>query len=248
MAVESALDRTVDSSAVDRWAYVVIAALFVATAVAGFAPRSAAILIGERPNPPLIVHVHAALMAAWLALLLTQATLMATGRRRLHKALGLSSLAVGPALVAMMIAISIWRYGERIELGEIDQGSNTLLSQIRSILYFTLFFSWAILAREKDSGAHKRMMLLATVVLLTAAISRMTWLPTTTPGSYDAVHGYMLLLLAPGVVYDVIRRGRPHTAYVIGLALLLPWMIATHFLWGSPWWLETAPKLMDVVM
>jgi hypothetical protein len=230
----------------DRWIYVFMAGLFLVTAVVGFAPRSAAILAGERPNPPLVVHIHAALMVSWLVLLLAQTTLAATGRGRLHRTLGLASVALAPAVVAAMIAITIWRFGERVELGQMMAGANILLAQGRSIFCFSLFYAWAILVRGRDSETHKRMMILATLTLLTAAITRITWLPTTMPASYDAVHGYMLLLLVPALAYDIARRGRPHAAYLIGLGLLLPWMIATRLLWDSPWWLATAPRLMGV--
>ena len=37
-----------------------------------------------------------------------------------------------------------------------------------------------------------------------------------------------------------------HRAYVIGIALNLPFVIATHILWSSPWWLAVAPTLVRV--
>ncbi|HEY9183133.1 MAG TPA: hypothetical protein VIQ99_08035 [Gammaproteobacteria bacterium] len=247
MAVELALQNPArDESVADRWVYVLTAALFAAVAIVGFAPRSMAILAGELRFPPLIVHVHAALMVAWLGLLLAQTLLVAKDRTALHMKLGLASLVVAPCLWATMIAITIWRYDERAELGQIVQGSNILLTQARSIIYFALFFTWAFLVRKTDRETHKRMMLLATVGLMGAAITRMTWLPTTFPEGYGAVHAYMLLLLAPSLTYDIVRLGRPHRAYVIGLALFLPWLLLTQLLWGSPWWVETASKLMGV--
>jgi hypothetical protein len=145
-----------------------------------------------------------------------------------------------------MIAAAIWRFGVRAELGEIEAGANTLLVQGRAIFYFSLFYLWAISVRKRDREIHKRMMILATVVLLPAAITRISWLPSTMPESYDAVHAYMILLLTPALAHDVSRQGRPHSAYLIGLGLLLPWIIATHFLWNSPWWVETASKIMGI--
>jgi hypothetical protein len=236
-----------EQSAIDKWIYVFTAGLFATVAIVGFAPRSAAILAGELRFPPLIVHVHAALMVAWLGLLLAQTLLVATGRTASHMKLGLASLVIAPCLWAAMIAITIWRYGERVELGQIQQGSNILLTQLRSIVYCALFFAWALLERKKDRETPKRMMLLATVVLLGAAITRMTWLPTTVPESYSAVHAYVFLLLVPSLGNDIVRLGRPHSAYLIGIALLLPWLIATQLLWNSPWWVQTASKLMAVV-
>lgn len=248
MAVELAIYGSArDHSAIDKWIYVFTAGLFATVAIVGFAPRSAAILAGELRFPPLIVHVHAALMVAWLGLLFVQTLFVATGRTVIHMRLGLASPAIAPCLWAAMVAITIWRYGERVELGQIQQGSNILLTQLRSIIYFALFFTWALLVRKRDRETHKRMMLLATVVLLGAAITRITWLPTTFPEGYGAVHAYMLLLLVPSVGYDVVRLGRPHSAYLIGIALLLPWLIATQLLWNSPWWVQTASDLMAVV-
>jgi hypothetical protein len=247
MAVEAATIRpNLERAAVDRWIYVAMAALFLLTAVVGFGPNSAAILTHELPSPPLLVHVHAALMTTWLGLLFAQTTLVAMGRRDLHRALGVFSFVLAPCLLVGMFAVMIWRQRALADFGQFGPAANILLAQGRSIIYFALFFVWAMLARKRDLETHKRMLLLATVVLLPAGIGRMTWLPTTAPASYDALHGYMLLLLAPAVAYDVARLGRPHRAYVSGLLLLLPWMIATHFLWNTPWWRDTAAKLMGL--
>ena len=50
----------------DRWIYVFMAGLFVATALTGFIPASirhfAAVEAGQRPAPSPVLHVHAVLM------------------------------------------------------------------------------------------------------------------------------------------------------------------------------------------
>lgn len=249
LAIGAALPRV----AVDRWVYVFTAVLFIAVALAGFIPDSitkvAEIEAGRREPFPVILHLHAVVMGAWLVLLLTQTSLIATGRRSLHQTLGLSTLVLGAAVVAVMIGASLdaWTGLTASSPPEVlARRSNVLLAQGRAILYFALFFIWAIAVRKTDSETHKRMMFLATVVVLPAAVTRILWLPTTMPASYDGVHAYMLLCLAPLVTRDIIRLGRPHRAYLIGLALLAPWMIAMHYLWGAPWWLQTAPKLMGL--
>jgi hypothetical protein len=43
-------------------------------------------------------------------------------------------------------------------------------------------------------------------------------------------------LLAPAVVYDLVRFGRVHKAYLIGIGLFLPFAVATHVLWNLPVW------------
>lgn len=245
MALAGTLDRMAPERTLSgRRIYVFMAALFVALSVVGFGQKSSAILAGALPVPPPVIHIHAAMMVAWLALLLTQTLLMANGRPATHKRLGLIGLALGPCLVVGMIAATIWKFGDSIEHGANGPAANVLLLQIRALFYFTLFFAWGVLARRSAPETHKRMMILATLVLIPAALTRMTWLPSRFPQTADIVHVYMLMLLLPALVHDVVRRGRPHPAYVAGIAALLPMLVATHFLWDSPWWREMAPRLM----
>lgn len=248
MNAELVIDRSAQGGdVIDRWFYVFMAALYLAVAVLGFAPRSVQILTGELRNPPLVVHVHAALMTAWLVLFLTQTSLVALGERRMHRRLGILSFVLAPAMLASMFGATLsWH----TFMSELDPnlsafGTNMLLSFYRSMLFFPIFFVWGAVTRRNDPETHKRMMVLATVLLTSGGIDRMSWLPgQTLPGSYDGTHFYQLVLFAPALAYDFIRRGRPHPAYLIGFGLLLAWMIATHFLWGSEWWLTFSPRLL----
>jgi hypothetical protein len=227
--------------------HTVTVALFVATAVLGFAPRSASILAGTMPMPPLAVHVHAFLMTAWLALLAVQAGLVAGGRQTLHRMLGVASFALAPALLAGLIAVTIVRYHDLTEVGVGTMASNILLLQLRSIVLFPLFFIWAMAVRRTDVETHKRMLILATFVLLDAAVARHVWLPgNDITAGYDATHAYWLLLLVPAVIYDIARFGRLHRAYVVGLALILACAVATHFVWNAPQWHSIAAQWMGV--
>jgi hypothetical protein len=46
--------------------YQLTAWLFLSVAVVGFGPSTMAIASGRRPAPLTVIHVHAALMVAWL--------------------------------------------------------------------------------------------------------------------------------------------------------------------------------------
>lgn len=246
MAVEVADIKLADKRA-GVTIHTVTVALFVLTAVVGFVPRSASILAGTMPMPPLAVHVHAFLMTAWLVLLATQAGLVAAGKRDWHRALGVASFVVAPALLAGLLGVTIVRYYDLTEVGAGAIASNILFLQIRSIILFPLFFVWAMAVRRTDLETHKRMLLLATFVLLDAAVARHVWLPgNDITAGYDPTHAYWLLLLAPALVHDTVRLGRPHRAYLIGLAFILPCVIATHFLWGAPAWHAFAASLFGV--
>ena len=65
MSAELAVEAPrVDSQAIDRRFYFFMTVWIAALAIAGFAPKSAGILAGGIPIPPLIVHVHAAAMVS----------------------------------------------------------------------------------------------------------------------------------------------------------------------------------------
>jgi hypothetical protein len=225
--------------------YAGLAWLLVIVAVAGFAPRSVAIVSGTMANPPLVVHLHAAVMASWTMLLAMQATLSLAGRMDLHRKWGLASLVVGPLVLIMLVAITVIRQNDVAGTPAGPLVNNILFVQIRAILLFPIFFIWALRTRRTDPQTHKRMMLLATLGLLDAAIARMTWLPYNVfPDDYLAVHLYLLLLLVPALLYDLIRLRRIHRAWLWGLGLMLPWVVATEFVWWSQWWGKLGPKLI----
>src|SRR5687768_7900174 len=140
-----------------------MAGWFVTTALTGFVPdsflRLAAIEAGQRPPFATIVHVHAVVMGSWLLLLLAQSYLAATGQRALHRQLGIASLVLVIAVPVTMIAIVINAWDALLSLTQVPADrvhalSNILLMQIRGIVLFSVFATWALLVRQSDSDSH----------------------------------------------------------------------------------------------
>jgi len=225
--------------------HAVLAWLFVIVAIAGFAPRSIAIVGGTMRNPPLVVHLHAAVMASWTVLLAVQSTLSLAGRPDLHRRVGKLALVVAPAVLFMLIFVTYSRQNAAAGTPAGPIVNNILFLQIRAIVMFPLFFIWAWRTRRTDLAAHRRLMLMTTLMLLDAAIARMGWLPFNTfPASYLAVHLYLLALLIPALLHDLLTLGRVHRVWLQALALVLPWVVATELVWNTPWWRDFGPKLV----
>src|SRR5207245_8044576 len=87
---------------------------------------------------------------------------------------------------------------------------NILLLQMRVGILFSLFLTMGLLARGRDSGFHKRMMILATAVTLPAAFHRMERLPTTLPASPLSLDLYVLVAVAPMFAWGVLRNRGVH--------------------------------------
>lgn len=257
------LSGTPRAHPVDRWIYVFTAAFFIVIVLAGFIPSSLAkvamVEAGERPPFPLVLHMHALLMGAFLLLLLVQTSLVATGRCAAHMRLGLVSFALVPAIVIVGFLLAAGNYKgiaglaaaappeARQSLSELLLFlDNILLLQIRVGILFPILFTIGILARGRDSGLHKRMMILAPAMALAAGIDRITWLPTTLPESPISTDFYTLLAVSPMLVWDVVRNRTVHRAYWIWLAFFLPVSALVMALWDTPWWHSAVPRVMGL--
>ena len=258
------LSGTPRAHAIDRWIFVFMAAWLIAIVLAGFIPDSLMkiemVRTGQRPPFPLVLHMHAVLMGAFLLLLLTQTWLMATGRRGPHMQLGIAGLVGAVAIVIVGFVLiptmyhQLWYAAQAAVTPEAKANTqmglriwdNITLLQIRIGLLFPLFLAIGLKARGTDAGLHKRMMILATAMPLPAGIDRIPWLPHTMPGSPWSVDLYTLAAISPMFVWDLVRNGRVHRAYWIFIAAYLPCAIAVHALWGSEWWRSVVPQMMGV--
>ncbi len=205
------------------------AGLIAAAAAVGFAPNSIAILTGRAENPALIIHAHAAVMSAWIALLVVQSMLVARRRVAIHQRLGQSALILAPIIVLLMIIIAI----EYFPGGPI--GPAVIATQLRRILLFSLFIGWALWVRRTDPESHKRLMILAAVAVIDAAFFRMArFLPDFGIDSIVvAAHVQQLVLLLPMLVLDFRNHGRPHAVTLTSLVLLGAFTAAIAVLWPN---------------
>lgn len=257
------LSGTPRAHAIDRWIFVFMAGWFIGIVLAGFIPSSLAkiemVRSGLRPPFPFVMHAHAVLMGSFLLLLLAQSWLMATGRSAYHMRLGILSLVLAPAIVIVGLVLAPTMYHQLLDALQtappearagiqerLSFSENVKLIQLRIGILFPLFLAIAFRARGRDAGLHKRMMFLATAIPLPAGIDRIPWLPKTLPDSPLSPDLYILVAIAPMFIWDVARNGYVHRTYWIWLAICLPFTIAVHALWDTPWWHATARAMMGV--
>jgi len=173
----------------------------------------------ERLIPLLILH--GIVFSAWLALFVTQTTLVATKRTRIHMKLGVA----GGVLAASMIIIGCVTAVVRAKGPSPIPGVNPLsflTIPLGDMLVFGILVGAAFYFRRK-LDTHKRLMLLAFIALLPAAVARLP-IGFIETGGPLAFYGLSDLFIIPCLIFDVVTRGRPHRATVLGGALL----IASH--------------------
>jgi hypothetical protein len=184
----------------------------LATVLVGFA-RSFFLrpLFPAWPSPPeAIFYVHGAFFTAWVVLLVAQALLVAEGRTRLHRRIG----AWGAVLAAGMVALGVLGalIAARRPTGFVGlpvPPLQFLVVPLTDMLLFGSFVGLAV-AKRRDTQAHKRLMLLGSLNLITAAIAR--WPGVITVGAPPLFFGLTDLFLVPLVMWDLSSRGRVHPA------------------------------------
>ncbi|MEK6333804.1 MAG: hypothetical protein AABM67_02585 [Acidobacteriota bacterium] len=170
-----------------------------------------------RPLIPLLV-VHGIFFTSWLALLIIQTSLVATKRTRTHMRLGIA----GAVLASSMIIIGTVTALVRAKGPSPVPGVNPLsflTIPLGDMLIFSILVGLAFYFRRR-ADVHKRLMLLATIAILPAAIARLPFAFIQQYGPL-AFFGLADLFIIPCLIYDLITRGRPHRATVLGGALIV---------------------------
>jgi hypothetical protein len=172
-----------------------------------------ATLTGGRFTP--LIHVHGALFTAWVALFVVQTTLVASRRVAVHRRLGVA----GAVLAASMVVVGTLTAISAARRGSAPAGVDALSFLAIPLFDMLLFagFVTAALVRRRDREAHKRLMLLAYVSIIVAAIAR---LPGVLPLGPLVFFGLSLLFVGAGAVYDFRSRRQVHRVYVWGGALI----------------------------
>ena len=212
--------------------YFVLALVFAFIAFAGFTPSYLApVAAGEVDRAP-ILHLHAALFFAWTVLFVVQ-TRLAQSSLQTHRALGLAGISLATAMVFAGFIIIVRGLGLGEATGNEVAARTIAVVPVFAITTFAICVALAI-ANVGRPESHKRLMIMATVVLLPAAVARLLFALFAPPDAVlveigNPVSDLELLLprlilpaliadalLIAGIVHDWRTRGRPHRVYVIG--------------------------------
>lgn len=166
-----------------------------------------------------IFYVHGTAFVAWIVLLVAQTSMVAASRTDLHRRIG----PYGIALAVAMIVLGTW--GALVAArrptgftGVPIPGLQFLAIPIFDIVLFATFVVLAA-AMRRNAETHKRLMLLATINLVTAAIAR--W-PGVLAAGPIAFFGLTDLFIVAIGVWDFRTRGRLHPVTLWGgLAIIV---------------------------
>ena len=216
----------------DRKFYMGMSVAMAATVFAGFSPTYFLKgYFGSEPLSPLI-HTHGLVFTSWIALLFTQTVLIANRRADIHRKLGVLGAALAVVMVPLGVAAAIASIRANHTPPGLDPRSFLVLP-LFDMLVFAILVGVGISLRAR-SETHKRLMLLATIAMLDAAVAR---LPGVFPLGPLAIFGIQDLFLAACLVYDFTSRRRIHPAYIWGGLLVFLMQPIRLVISATPWWL-----------
>jgi hypothetical protein len=196
--------------------YVGLTLLVAAIAFVGFWPTYFGPLLAGTVDKLTVIHVHAATYVGWLAIFIAQATFAATRRMDLHVRLGNFGIGYGVLVIVMGVTVAISMFAVRVRAGNVEEAQARLINPLADMVFFAPLFVAAVRLRRKPE-IHKRLMIVATTILLVAAVGRMTFLGHR-PWPLLLVWCSPLLL---GSAYDVVRRRAVPWIYLLGVVAIL---------------------------
>jgi hypothetical protein len=169
--------------------------------------------------PPLtpLYQLHGAVFTAWVTLLVVQTALVAGRRTDIHRTVGVAGAVLAAVVFVVGIAVSV----ETLRRNGGPPGgdpSKFFAIPMGDIIVFGALVGAAVVLRGR-SETHKRLMLLATISLLTAAVGRYLR-QMGLGGAPNLFYGTDVFVLAL-VLYDFASRGRLHPATLWGGAMVV---------------------------
>jgi hypothetical protein len=219
--------------------YVAAAVGIIVVVLAGFSVDFG--LLSDMSGVSWLVRVHGLVMLTWIALFFAQTVLVGRHRVDLHMRLGI----FGAALALLIVILGAFTIAVAVHLGGNHMpGMRPALFLANGWVELAIFAGLAgsgLALRRRHPDAHKRLMLLATILLLDAALAR--FIGAYTHWTLDSGTARDWLMLAC-IVVDVARTRRLHPAFVIGGLAVFSTEYIAGSLAGTATWAEFAARVI----
>ena len=235
---------SIDKRRAERIFYTAMSVAILITVFAGFS-RTFFLrpYFQTQPLLPFLI-AHGIIFSSWIVLFLTQTTLIAAKRTRLHMRLGIA----GGVLASLMLIIGVYTSLVRAKgpspIPDVNPLS-FLTIPLGDMLLFGILVGAALYFRRRPD-THKRLMLLSTIAILPAAVARLP-IGFIETGGPLVFFGVSDLFILPLLVFDIVTRGRPHRATLLGAALIVISHPLRMVLGGTQAWLAFATWITNWV-
>mgnify|MGYP000851159423 CR=1 FL=1 len=196
---------------------------------------------------PLIIYIHGAFTFSWIILFVIQSILIQTNNFRLHKRLGLLGIIIASAVIITIIPVGLYQIERELKQSLDYYPVSTIIGTITSAILFGLLVLAGILKR-RDHSTHKRLMLLATLLLLWPAWFRFRHIFPAVPNPeiwFAVVLSDSFILIS--IIWDKITYGKFNTALLYAGLFIIAEHATEVYLFDSPMWREVANIIYELL-
>ena len=199
--------------------YLPIALLGPIFAIVGFWASYYGKLLSGTVTTPTLIQIHAAIFVGWLVLVIAQAALAATGRMAWHMRVGNLGFIYGAGVIVVGLAAALWSFQMHLRTGNHQRAADSLFVGLTDMLTFAPFLAAAWFFRGRPE-LHKRLIMVATTILLIAPVHRMHWF-LGRPAPLAAILAIWLAPIYLGMAYDFATRRLVHPVHLLGILAVL---------------------------
>jgi len=196
--------------------------------------------------PETFFTIHGLFFTAWIGFLVLQAILIRVRRADLHRSFGW----IGVCLACLVVLLGT--YGSLIAaqrpggfIGVPLPPSQFLIFPVLDMVLFTAFFALAVIWRDNPQS-HKRLMVLAAVNLVEAAIIRIP-IGIIGAGAPFTSRGLSYLFIVALIIWDYRSSGRIHRVTLWGGLVIVVSLPVRMLISQTTAWTEVASRLVRLV-
>jgi hypothetical protein len=226
--------------------------------LSGFGYNNVQKYLAVKLTYPWIVHIHSVFFVGWLVLFTAQMVLVRRDQVDTHRRLGVFGAGLASVMVVLGVMTAIMT--EQIKFGTAASDPPFLSVMLGDMLVFGGLVTAGMLMR-RSPAAHKRVMLIATLVLTDAGFGRwlspkiVEWmglknyweLKTFSEGAWPFIRFQLLpvyTLIAALGAFDLFTRKRLHPVYLRAIAWSLPIHLLAGWLYFQPFWKSAALRII----
>ena len=228
----------------ERWFYIGMSIALVITVFAGFAPTYyLRPYFNTAPLMPLL-HLHGFVFTSWLVLFVTQTTLVAAHRTDIHRRLGVAGGVIAVLMVLLGVTTALVRANQGATPLPGISPLSFLVVPLGDMFVFSILVGAGFYYRRRPD-VHKRLMLLATISILAAAIARLPF--AIMRAGPPAFFGLTDVFVVACILYDLVTLRRIHRATALAGLFIVASQPLRLMLGGTHAWLSFAGWLVGLV-
>jgi hypothetical protein len=202
----------------ERTFYISMSLAILITVFAGFAPTYYLRPFYTPSSLMPLLHLHGVVFTSWLVLFMVQTTLVAAHRTDIHRRLGIA----GGVIAVLMIVVGVVTALVRAKQGATPLPEVSPLSflviPLGDLFVFAILIAAGFFFRRRPD-VHKRLMMLATISILGAAIARLPF--AIMQAGPPAFFGFTDVFVLACIVYDLVTLRRVHRATALAAFLII---------------------------